>query len=155
MNWLRGYKGDVDREKLVDALHKIDGVLPSVCAAAADLLHGDRHELHRGWRVARRKHSTVIWLRSRAKAALRQVLSQDPEWYGLERIRPGEIAEAMTARELAEFCGVPIGRVRKLAHEAPGNGLPEADWPLGRTLRGRAWRFPPDIAREYAEHLLK
>lgn len=101
------------------------------------------------------EYNTRAWYRTQARKLIHEILAQNPEFYGLEKIEPAEITSEMSAKELAEFCQVPVSHVYKLARGSPGNGLSKPKWPLGRTLKGRGWRFIPIVAQEYARRLVE
>lgn len=145
---LRGWRLDnLDKDKLWDIVLTA-AAEPAVKQAAARLI------FDLGFEGTEWAEKTILGYKVRARKLLRALLLEDPESYGLEAIDPEEIKESKTSEELASFCQVPVTRVYELAKGAPSNGLPEAEWPLGRTLRGRGWRFPVETARLYARRLL-
>lgn len=99
--------------------------------------------------------NTETWYRYQARRLMESIILKAPERFGLERIDPDEITEEMSSKELATFCEVPVARVYELANGAPGNGLPKPLWPLGRTLKGRGYKFPVETARLYARRLIE
>lgn len=99
------------------------------------------------------KPNTKTWYRYQARRLMESIILEDPEKFGLERIAPNEITEELSSKELAKFCGVSVNQVYELARGAPENGLPEPLWPLGRTLKGRGYRFPVETAREFVKRL--
>ena len=98
--------------------------------------------------------NTKNWLRCRAKWVMKQIVKDDPEKYGFVKVNPNEINKDMTTKELLDFCGTGKKELSELIAKAPQNGLPKPSKKLGRTLRGRAYIFPVNVAREYARRLI-
>lgn len=147
---LLGWRTDqLDRGKLRLAVLSVTEVEPLVEQVAIRLIAG-LPLTDKEWTL-----NTERYYKVRARRLLEEILLADPEGFGLVRIDPESINRTMTTSELAEFCDVQVYKVRVLARGAPDNGLPKAEWPLGRMLKGRGWRFPPEIAREYARRLLE
>lgn len=145
---LHGWQtGELDKEHLREAIKKSDAP-PAVKTTAIRMLFG-LFFTDKDWSV-----NTLRGYKVAARKLMRSILLEKPEFFGLERIDPAEIYSAMSSQELADFCRVPISRVYELARGAPGNGLPVPEWPVGRTLKGRGWRFPPHIARVYTGRLI-
>lgn len=140
-------KRKLNKDKLREAVEQAESQ-PAIKSTAICMLSGMSFD-DKDWEKA-----TEIWYKMKARRLMERIILENPGGYGLVRIDPTEITGGMSSKELAAFCEVPVNHVYDLANGAPGNGLPKPEWPLGRTLQGRGWRFPVETARLYAERLV-
>jgi hypothetical protein len=150
---LRGWRGELDIEKVKPAIGKSSVGVSLWRRAAWALLSytGDVSDIVMSEYAS---DGYIKWLESRGRWVIKEIVKSDPEKYGLVRINPNEINEAMTTKELLAFCCAGKKNLSELIAGAPENGLPKPSKKLGRTLKGRSYIFPVEVAREYAKRLI-
>ena len=148
---LKGWRGQPDIDKLRRAVERSSLGYSLWRRAARVLLRGeDVSDMVNEYA----SDSYVAWLKSRGRWVMKEIVKLNPEKYGLIRIKPDEIVEAMTTKELLVFCNAGKKNLSELVANAPENGLPKPSRKLGRTLKGRSYIFPVEVAREYAKKLI-
>lgn len=147
---ITGYRcKELDVARLRERVEQSNYFSPAVLEAAMDMLAGKTIKDMREGDLA--KKGKVESERARARRGMGLIVESDPEKFGYERIPP--VMKDVSAQELADHAGVPIARVLKAIKDKDDNDLPEPDKPWGRTIRGRAWRFSPDVANMYVKYL--